>query len=147
MLFSRKRNEIRHKRILFLLIPLLFGFTFEAIIFHNLWQMLFPIIISIFIILIYVKNKLVFDDLGISFYNIWGHKYQVLWKDILLVEDTYEDPRLSRGSPGRIVKIVYKNHKGKTEIAKYSYTNYVGLTEFLSYYYAKESTKSPKNVE
>lgn len=144
MIFKRRQNEIRHKMILFLLIPLLFVFAFEAITFQNLWQILFPIIISAIVILIYVRNKLIFDDFGITFCNIWGHKYQVLWKDILLVEDTYEDPRLSRGAPGRIVKIVYKNHNGKTEIAKYSYTNYIGLKEFLSFYYAKKATNHPK---
>ena len=69
MLFSRRQNEIRHKMILFLLIPLLFVFAFEAITFQNLWQILFPIIISAIVILIYVRNKLIFDDFGIYKYN------------------------------------------------------------------------------
>ena len=80
---------------------------------------------------------MLFDDIGITFCNIWGCKYQVLWNEVLLVEDTYEDSRLSRGAPGRIVKIVYRNKKHKTEVAKYSYTNYVGLAEFLSFYYSQ----------
>ncbi len=135
MFFSRKSNEVRHRLILLLFVPFVFVFVL-GITLYAIWPVIISIVISI---MIYVNCKLVFDDSGITFYNIWGHKYQVLWEDVLLVEDTYEDPRRTRGAPGKIVKIVYKNHKQKVAIAKYSYITSVGLPELLSFYYAKKS--------
>lgn len=140
MFFHRRHNEVRHNPIIFLFFfPILFGFALEEVIFHNSWFALFPVIIFIIVVLIYVKDKMLFDDIGVTFCNIWGRKYHVSWSQILLVEDTIEDPSLSRGPPGRIVKIVYKNKNNKTEMVKYSYTNYVGLMEFLSFYYSQIS--------
>ena len=135
MSFYRRHNAVRNNPIpvlFFITIIFVFGFLHHDYLFS-----LLTIIISIMLILNCVREKMVYDNRGIILCNIWGRKYQILWNDVVLVEDTFEDPRLCRGAPYRIVKITYKNDKNKTEVVKYSYAKNVGLAEFLSFYYSQ----------
>ena len=141
MILPRKHNEVRHNSVIFLFFcPILFA-LFLVEILHHSWFALFPVLVFIIVIRVYVKDKMIFDDSGITFCNVLGREYSIPWSDIVFVEDTYENPLLSRGRPGRIVKIVYKNNKSKTEIAKYDFITYGGLAEFLSFYEFRKNTQ------
>lgn len=135
-----RNNEVRHKPIVFLFfLPIIFVMTLEELILHKYWALPFPILLFVFAVSIYVNEKMYYDDLGITICNILGRKYQILWSEVLSVEDTLNDPRFCRGAPGRIVKIVYKNKKQKTETVRYDYGTCVGLPEFLSFWDSLES--------
>ncbi|MDY4886589.1 MAG: hypothetical protein SO533_02970, partial [Eubacteriales bacterium] len=58
--------------------------------------------------------------------------------DVILVQDTYADPRLFKGATDlnqrRILKIGVRNHKGKIEYLTYLFLHFSGIYQFLEYY-------------
>ena len=83
----------------------------------------------------YINNKIIYNEAGIVINNSLAKKYFISWDNIISIEDKYEDARLSRGIPGRILKICYSiPNNGGIECKKYSFFTYIGILRFLCFY-------------
>ena len=87
----------------------------------------------IFCIFSFVNNKLFYDDSGITVSNILKKQFFISWEHVVSIENTINNPMLTRGNPDRVIIIKYLSDE-KTEIIKYSYTLYSGLSDFYAYY-------------
>lgn len=95
-------------------------------------------------VLTYFNEKMIYDDSGITLINMLGRKFFISWDDVIAVENTIEDPRLTRGMPGMILKITYITKHGKTEIAKFDHTSQSSLYEFMVFYWCTVQKSNQK---
>lgn len=127
-------NEVHHKKFL-IAAGLSASFILEVIFLfsQNTTLMIFPFILCCFCFLVYHNEKITYNINGISFHDFLGKERFVSWDNVISVEITMEDPRLSRGASGRIVKIIYKSQRGRIESKRYGLDNYDGLFEFYAF--------------
>lgn len=92
-----------------------------------------PIFCLLFV-LEYVNGIIVYDEKGVVFVSVFNKKHFCPWNEIVSVEDTYENPKLVRGSVGRVLKIGYKKYNGEVKYKRYEYKSLAGASEFLNYY-------------
>lgn len=128
-------NEVRHKPLVFWIFVIgLSAFALGIIIIiQKDFIAILPLLMLTFVILTYVNVKMIYDGNGVTFYDMRSRSCFASRYEIVSVEGTLSDPRLSRGGPGRIVLIVYHNRNGRTESVQYGFSDYVGLPEFLAF--------------
>ncbi|MGN0113914.1 MAG: hypothetical protein ACI396_01150 [Acutalibacteraceae bacterium] len=130
------KKQVRTKPLMFFIVtPIVLVFEIIAILDHELFGIIFPAIFFLLFILMYTNEKMYYDDSGITLSNMLGRKFFISWNDVIAVENTIDDPRLTRGRPGIILKITYIAKNGKTENAKFDHTYYSGLYEFMAFYW------------
>ena len=130
-----KNQVVRHKPLmLFIVTPILLVIEIFMIL-HATMVAVVPFIFLLLFILMYINEKMYYDDSGITLSDMLGRKFFIPWDDVIAVENTIEDPILTRGRPGRILKITYIAKNGKTESAKFDHTTQSGLYEFMVFYW------------
>ena len=136
---KKNSNEVRSKSVsLFISIPILCVIAIILIFTHHYLLIVFPSMMCVYIILSFLNEKLLYSGKGITFCDFLGKKRFIPWENIVSIEDTYEDPQLSRGVPGRILKIKYRykyrHMRERTEVFKLSYSGHIGIEELVSFY-------------
>lgn len=96
----------------------------------------FAPVIPIFILnitLSYFNEKMIYDDDGITFINMWNRSEHVTW-DKIVVEDTFESSHTMQRLPIRVLNIRYTNARGRILCMRYQFNDYLGIEEFLFFY-------------
>lgn len=129
------KKQVRTKPImLFIVTPILLVIEIFMIL-HATMVAVVPVIFFLLFILMYINEKMYYDDSGITLSNMLGHKFFIPWDDVIAVDNTFADPRFARGRSGRILRITYISKNGKTENAEFDHTTQYGIYEFMAFYW------------
>lgn len=139
---NTQKQVRQNPRIFIIVVPAFLVIETLLIIVGEVGFTVIPAFVFVITIISVLNDKMIYDDSGITLSNIVGHKFFIPWRDVISVENTFEDPRLCRGAPGRIIKILYINRCGETESAKFGFHNNIGVVEFLTYYWGNIENKN-----
>ena len=131
---------IKMRKDHFVLAFLAFG-VFEVIalispFFMEKSLIVFAMVIPMFMLYIslsYFNEKMIYDDDGITFINMWNRSEHLTWNEVV-VEDTFETSHTMRRFPVRVVNIRYKNARGRMLCMRYQFNDYLGIEQFLLFY-------------
>ena len=88
-------------------------------------------------VLSFKNDRVEFDEVGITFFNIWGKPYSKTWDEVRNVEVLVE-PLISRQYVvGPVLKIQctdQKKNKYAVTTYRFPYKYYIGIEGFLSFY-------------
>lgn len=146
---SFDKNEIRPKTNNYR-ISLIVLTSFELlsiwIFFSKGVAFVFPFILIplmfVFSILNFYNEKMIYDEKGITFQNLFKKQYFYSWDKIVSVEDTYTDRPRRLGVDilkGRVLKIGFIDVNGKVAYMSYFYIHHIGIPRFLDYFLSHQN--------
>ena len=142
---SFDKNEIRRKtnayRISLILLATLELFFIWVFISKGV-AFVFPFILIplmfVFSTLNFYNEKMIYDEKGITFQNLFKKQYFYSWDKIVSVEDTYTDRRVIYFGmdilKGRVLKVGFIDVNGKVAYMSYFYIHHIGIPRFLDYF-------------
>lgn len=147
---SFDKNEIRRKTNSYRISLILLA-TFEL---FSIWVFIskgvafvFPFILIplmfVFSTLNFYNEKMIYDEKGITFQNLFKKQYFYSWDKIVSVEDTYTDRRVIYFGTdilkGRVLKVGFIDVNGKVAYMSYFYIDNVGIPRFLDYFLSHQN--------
>ena len=106
----------------------------------------FPFIVLPFMFVLatldFRNEKMIYDEKGITFQNLFKKQYFYSWNKIVSVEDTYRDGGVFFGMDilkGRSLKVGFIDVNGKVAFKSYYYIYHVGIPRFLDYFLSHQN--------
>lgn len=139
------KNEIRRQTNSYKKSMILLA-AFELFFISKGEDFVFPFIVLPFMFVLatldFRNEKMIYDEKGITFQNLFKKQYFYSWDKIVSVEDTYTDRRVYFGTDilkGRILKVGFIDVNGKVAFLSYYYIYHVGIPRFLDYFLAHQN--------